>query len=120
MADLDVVRPQNVGGFEKFLALDVGGFFFFAVEEPASEKFQLDVLDAVVVEDLLHFLQAALLERVGKIGVPNAQAIEAHARGGFGAVLDIPRTIFMIGVRFSAAPRESPIRAEQVHICRHL
>ena len=98
---------------------EIGGLLFLAVEEPAVEKLEFEVLDAVVVEDLLHFFQAALLQRVLEVGVPDADAFEACASSSFDAILEIPGTIFMIGVRFRAAASESPIRAEQVHICRH-
>ena len=115
VADFDVVRAKHVRGLEEFLAFDVGGFFFFAVREPASRNSSSMCLMPLSSKICFISFRLRFLSVLGKIGVPDAQAIESHSSGGFGArSLHIPRTIFMIRVRFSAAPCESPVRAEQI------
>src|SRR6185437_4752927 len=118
MPHFDVMRAQNVGSFQKFLAFDVRCFLLFSIEKPAAEKFKLQMPDAVVVKDFLHLFQAALLQRVLQVRVPDSDAFETHASNRFDPLLEIHGAEFMVGVRLGAH-RQRPIRSQQLDILIH-
>jgi hypothetical protein len=56
-------------------------------------------LDAIVIEDLLHFLEAVLLENTVEVGMPDAKTLETHAGGRLHTIFKVERTILPVGVR---------------------
>ena len=51
IADLDVARAERCGAFEQHASRDVRGLALLAVDEPVGQEFELEVLDAVIIEN---------------------------------------------------------------------
>ena len=66
---------EHARGLEEQRARLVGGAaaLVVRVEEPVQQALELEVAQPVVVEDPLHLLQAARLEHVLEVGVPDAR-----------------------------------------------
>ena len=77
IADLDVPGAERFGGGQQQVALLIGAFAPFVVEEPVVQELELDVLDAVVVDDAAHVGEGATLEDVGEVGVPDPETLES-------------------------------------------
>src|SRR5690606_18202485 len=85
------------------------------VEEPVPQKLELDMKHPAVVEDRTQLLQAAILEKVKEVGVPQPEAAEAGARRRRDPVRDVEQTPLAPGVQFHRAGQR-PVRGEQVDI----
>ena len=112
--DLDVVcrerrgrlpepRPQLVGGSAALVV---------RVEEPVGEELELEVAQAVVVEQLRDLTQCSCLENVLEIGVPEADPAEADAGGLDAAIFEIEEAPLPSVVRLRGAGRR-PVEPEQ-------
>ncbi len=99
IADLEVPRAESLGCGQQFAFQKIRLFFWFAFEEPVGEEFNLDVLQAIVVENLLHFFQRRSLEDVEQVGVPDSEPLESCTRGRFGSGFEIERAVFLVGER---------------------
>ena len=65
------------------------------------------MLDAIVVEDLLHLLKASRLQNVIEIGVPYSETCEPGPGRRLHPVPEIERAVFSVGVWKPS--RDSPI-----------
>ena len=113
--DLDVVRLERARRVEEQRTDLVGGRapHVAGVEEPVHEELELEVVEAVLVEDLLHLAQASRLEHVLQVGVPDAEPAEADlARlcAPVGPVEEAPLAACMDFDR----PGDRPVQTEQL------
>ncbi len=118
IADLEVPRAENLGCGQQFSFQKIRLCFGFAVEEPVGEEFKLDVLQAIVVENLLHLFQRGCFEDVKQVGVPDSESFESRARCRFDPGFEIERAVLLVGKRQSAAG-DGPVGSEQLYIIRH-
>ena len=76
------------------------------------------MLDAVVVENPLHFRQSSFFQEVIQIGVPEAKTFEAGFGCRFNSIPEVERTVLVVGVREGAACNR-PVRSEQFDVFVH-
>src|SRR6185437_7048637 len=83
VADLDVMGVERRRRVEQELAPLVGVLAQWVAggHEEVGQELDLQVLEAGVVEGLLHLLQRARLELVLDVGVPQTEPVEAELRG---------------------------------------
>jgi hypothetical protein len=117
VADLDVVGVELAGGLEEQPPLHVGGLpaLVVRVEEPVHQELELEVLEARVVEDLLHLAQRARLEHVLEIRVPDPDAAEADLGGLLAAVAPVEQRPLAPRVHLDG-PRQRPVQAHQLDV----
>src|ERR1035441_2893530 len=77
-------------------------------EPPVTQKFELNVLHAMVIENAAHVGQRDASQRVLEVGMPDSEAGKARARGGCHALLESAGTVFMVGVRHCTG-RHGPV-----------
>src|SRR5215469_2713990 len=102
------MRLERFGGIEQHGLRNVRLPLPLTLEKPVGEEFKLDMLDAVVVENLLHLPERALPEDMLKVGMPDSKSCEASSGSRFHAVAKIERTVFFIRVR--QRTRNGPVR----------
>src|SRR6185437_5948478 len=95
--DLDVPAAQPFGRLEQQLAPLIRGHAarIARLDEPVDQEFDLDILHAVVIENLAHLRVRVAGQHTLQIRMPEAYALEARACRGFdplaefeGAVLE--------------------------------
>ncbi len=99
IADFEVPRAQPFRGGEQFRLLRVRLFFLLAAVgvKPVEQEFEFQVLDAVVIEDLFHFLETPALHHVIEIRVPDAHAFESDFRNRLDPVAEIEWAVLLTG-----------------------
>ena len=115
VADLDVARAEHLGRLEQLAAQRVRCAAALAVHEPVGQELELEVTNAIVVEDPAHFGQAVLRAQVHEVGMPDAETREAGPGCGFGTLAQPERAPFVIGVRLRAAA-DRPVRRQQLDV----
>src|SRR5207302_928195 len=91
VSDLQVMRGQLGRRAEEQRAPLVGGApaLVVGVEEPVAQELELELIQAVVVEQLPHLAEGPRLEHVLEVCVPQADAPEPDAGGLLAAVAQI-------------------------------
>src|SRR5215469_1306234 len=112
-----VMCLEDFGCIEQHGLPNVGLPLALTIEKPVGEEFKLDILDAVVVENLLHLPERELPEHMLKIGMPDSKPGETGSGSRFHAVLEIEGAIFFVGVR--QCTRNRPVRREQINVAMH-
>src|SRR6185312_15212283 len=118
VAHLHAAGAQHLGRLEQEALALIRAALRLAIEEPVAQEFELDVPDAMVIENAPHVGEAQPRERVLEIGVPDAEAREPGLRGARHALLEARGAELVIGVRLGA-DRERPVRSEQVDVSVH-
>ena len=85
---------------------------------PVHEKFDLEVLDLVGLQDPLHFCKADLLLRGHRIFIVKAEAFEAGPRGRLYPILEREGTDFHWSERVNIA-RKREIRDQKFDVVNH-
>ena len=96
-------RPQAVGGLA---ALVVG------LEEPVREKLELEITQAMLVEQLGDLVERPRLEDVFEVGMPEPDPAETDAGGLAAAILEVEQAPLtaVVGLR---GPGRRPVEPEQ-------
>ena len=112
--DLDVVRWQRCRGLPEAgpqavgrLAALVGG-----LEEPVREKLELEVTQAVLIEQLGELVERSRLQDVFEVGMPEPDPAEPDAGSLAAAILEVEQAPLpaVVGLR---GPRRRPVEPEQ-------
>src|ERR1019366_7597218 len=112
---------QRGGRVEQQPAVPVRGLaaVVVLVKEPVHQELELEVAQAVVVEDLLHLAQRVPFEHVLEVGVPDADPGEPHPLSLGAAVAEVEQAPFAADVDLDGTgPR--PVQADQIdvpHLC---
>ncbi len=119
--DLDVMRgergrrlPEKRAQLVGFPATLVG-----AVEEPVRQELELEVGEAVVVQELGDLAQRPGLEHVLEVGVPETDPGEADARGVGAAVAQVEEAPLAAIVRLCGAGSR-PVQPDHVGVGGHV
>ncbi len=120
VAHLDVVRGKRRGRLEQQRPSLVGGraALVARVEEPVAEKLQLEVAEAVVVEELPHLAERARLEHVLEIGMPEPDAGEPDPRGLLAAVTQVEEAPLAADMHLDGTGRR-PVEPDQLVAIAH-
>ena len=115
IADLDVVGRQHLRRLEQQRARQVGGAAALVArfEEPVPQELELEVLQAVVIEELSHLMEVARLEHVLQVGVPKPDTAEADASRLLAAIAQVEEAPFPAEVNLDRAG-DGPIEAQEV------
>ena len=113
--DLDVVRAERGGGVVEEALGRLGGAAALVVriEEPLPDELELEVLEAVVVEQLLHVGQRARLQDVLEVGVPDPDPLEPDTLRLCAAVGEVEQAPLPAVVHLDR-PGGGPVQAEEV------
>jgi hypothetical protein len=84
-SDFDVACAKRFGRVKQLAPDRIRGRSARAAGPPVAEELELDVDQAVVLEDRAHLAVAVLLARGDQICVEQSEAAEASVRGGPGA-----------------------------------
>jgi hypothetical protein len=112
-----VPRIEYLSGSEKILLAGIRFSLSLAVQEPICQEFQLHMLEAIVVEDLLHPLKASRLQNLIEIGVPYSETCEPGPGRRLNPVVEIERAVFSVGVWDTSG--NGPVRGQQINISVH-
>ncbi len=120
LPDLDVVRVELGGGLEEQLPDRLGGATALVVriEEPLPDELELEVLEAVGVEQRLDVGECPRLEDVLQVGMPEADSLEPDALGVRAALGEVEQAPLAARVDLHRA-RRRPVERDKV-VVRHV
>ena len=113
--------PNSAAASNQQLAGLVGGLAprIARVDEPVHEELELEVAQAVVVEDLLHLREAPRLEHVLEVGVPDPDAAEPDLARLGAAVGPVEEAPLASDVHLDR-PGDRPVEGDQLGVGCHV
>ena len=120
VAGLDVVRRQLGRRLEEQRAPFVGGppALVTRIEEPVAEELELELIEAVLVEDRPQLAERLRLEHVLEVGMPDADAPEPDPRGLLAALAEAEEAPLAPEVHLDR-PGGGPVEADEVVAAAH-
>ena len=118
VAHFYVPRCERLGRCQQQLLRFIRLFFLFAVQKPVGNKFQLDVLYSIVVQDTLHILEASSFKYVLEISLFDPNALKARPGRSYDPVFEIKRAVLRWRVRMNVSG-DCPVRSQQFYVCHN-
>jgi hypothetical protein len=106
-------RGESLGCLEEELLADIGQPLRLAGETPVVDELELDVADAVVIEDAPHVLEAKRAQGMFEVRVPDADAGESYPRGRLHALTKSDGAVLVVRMRLGP-DGECPIGRKQI------